>query len=159
MNTLQVLLENPHEFQDIPTLTEFELWVNTALSIAKPILPNSCECVMLHLVDEAESAELNEAHRSKTGPTNILSFDYEMIPGFEQDSLGDLIVCVPVMEKEALAQHIPLKNHWAHLTIHGVLHLLGYDHMNDEDAAKMEPLEISALKVLHIENPYLNHDE
>ncbi len=135
--------------QNIPTLTQFDRWVRAAL-------PDTLSQVELtiRLVDVTESAELNETYRHKSGPTNILSFNYDAMPGISQNSLGDLAICAQRVEEEAVAQHKTLKSHFAHLTIHGILHLLGYDHINNDDAITMETLEIKILKELNIENPY-----
>ena len=117
-------------------------------------------CV-IRIVDEQESAELNQQYRQKQGPTNVLSFPFEwpegleVVDGGESALLGDLVICAPVVEKEALAQHKPLLHHWAHMIVHGLLHLLGYDHIEEQEAEKMETKEIAILKKLQIENPYI----
>lgn len=112
--------------------------------------------ITVRIVDEAESAELNHAYRNKTGPTNILSFPFEPpeIAGFESDFLGDLVICAPVLEREAEEQHKPLPNHWAHILVHGILHLLGHDHTNETQATIMETKEVEILNKLNISNPY-----
>jgi probable rRNA maturation factor len=106
-------------------------------------------------VDEKESTELNETYRLKSGPTNILSFPVEIPEEIELNLLGDLVICAPVLEKEALEQNKALLNHWAHIVIHGVLHLMGYDHIEDDEAELMEGKEITLLSHLGIKNPYL----
>ncbi|MGR8952095.1 MAG: rRNA maturation RNase YbeY [Gammaproteobacteria bacterium] len=117
-------------------------------------------CV-IRIVDEPESAELNQHYRHKQGPTNVLSFPFEWPQGLEAADdgesvlLGDLVICAPVVEEEALAQHKPLLHHWAHMIVHGLLHLLGYDHIEEHEAEEMETKEIAILKKLQIENPYL----
>ncbi|HSN23074.1 MAG TPA: rRNA maturation RNase YbeY [Methylomicrobium sp.] len=117
-------------------------------------------CV-IRIVDELESAELNFHYRQKQGPTNVLSFPFEwpesldVAEGGDTTLLGDLVICAPVVEKEALSQHKPLLHHWAHMIVHGLLHLLGYDHIEEKDAEEMETKEIAILKKLQIENPYL----
>ncbi|MDD1625774.1 MAG: rRNA maturation RNase YbeY, partial [Methylococcaceae bacterium] len=108
---------------------------------------------------EQESAELNEQYRHKQGPTNILSFPVEVPFGIELNLLGDLVVCAPVLEKEALEQHKALTDHWAHIIVHGVLHLLGYDHIDDKEAELMENKEITILNKLNIKNPYLQDND
>jgi len=84
-----------------------------------------------------------------------LSFPADIPEGIGLNLLGDLVVCAPVLEREALEQHKPLAHHWAHIIIHGVLHLLGYDHLTEEDADLMENKEINILQKLNITNPYL----
>jgi len=117
--------------------------------------------IVVRIVDEPESAQLNEYYRHKQGPTNILSFPFEMpegldVPDMELNLLGDLVICAPVVEREALEQHKMPEHHWAHMIVHGVLHLLGYDHNGDEEAELMESKEIAILKKLKINNPYSN---
>jgi len=111
--------------------------------------------IVVRIVDEQESAELNEQYRHKLGPTNILSFPVEVPDGIELNLLGDLVVCAPVLEREALEQHKALTDHWAHIIVHGVLHLLGYDHIDDKEAELMESKEITILNTLNIINPYI----
>lgn len=110
--------------------------------------------ITIRIVDEAESQTLNRDFRDKDKPTNVLSFPFEMPPGVELDLLGDLIICRQVVEREAEAQNKNLQAHWAHMVVHGSLHLLGYDHIHDEEAEEMESLEISILNALGFENPY-----
>ena len=111
--------------------------------------------IVVRIVDEQESTKLNEQYRLKPGPTNILSFPVEVPEGIELNLLGDLVVCAPVLEKEALEQHKALTDHWAHIIVHGVLHLLGYDHIDETQAELMESKEITILNTLNIKNPYL----
>ena len=110
--------------------------------------------VTVRLVDEAESRELNLTYRGKDKPTNVLSFPFEAPPGMELPLLGDLVICRQVVEAEAVEQHKPLMAHWAHMVVHGSLHLLGYDHIEDEDAALMEGIETRTLATLGIADPY-----
>lgn len=111
--------------------------------------------VVVRIVDEQESAELNGQYRHKPGPTNILSFPVDVPEGIELDLLGDLVICAPVLEREALEQHKTLADHWAHIIVHGVLHLLGYDHIDETQAELMESKEITILNTLNIQNPYI----
>ncbi|MDO9162250.1 MAG: rRNA maturation RNase YbeY [Methylococcaceae bacterium] len=146
---------NQLEIQDVfhsegqPTKEQFQSWVDAALADYR----KDAELV-IRIVDEQQSAELNQQYRHKQGPTNILSFPIELPDGVELDLLGDLVVCAPVLEREALQQHKALIDHWAHIIVHGVLHLLGYDHIDDSDAEQMEALEIAILNTLNIKNPY-----
>lgn len=111
--------------------------------------------IVVRIVDEQESAYLNHQYRHKEGPTNILSFPVEIPEGIGLNLLGDLVACAPVVEREALEQQKRLTDHWAHIIVHGVLHLLGYDHIQDDEAEIMETLEINILQQLNISNPYL----
>ncbi len=117
--------------------------------------------LVIRLVDEEESAELNETYRQKKGPTNVLSFPFEMpeeLPSdaISDDILGDLVICAPVVAKEAKEQGKSVLSHWAHMVIHGCLHLQGYDHVNEDDALVMEAIEIDLLSSIGINNPYEN---
>ena len=133
-----------------PDQEQIQRWVDAALEDV-----NQETEIVVRIVDEQESTELNEQYRHKPGPTNILSFPVEVPEGIELNLLGDLVVCAPVLEKEALDQHKALTDHWAHIIVHGVLHLLGYDHIDDNEAKLMESKEISILNKLTIKNPYL----
>lgn len=115
--------------------------------------------IVVRIVDKQESAELNEQYRLKPGPTNILSFPVDVPEDIELDLLGDLVVCAPVLEKEAFEQHKVLADHWAHIIVHGVLHLLGYDHIDDNEAELMENKEITILNKLNIKNPYTQDND
>ena len=108
----------------------------------------------IRFVDEVEGRQLNEQWRKRVGPTNVLSFPFESPPGLVVPLLGDIILCVPVVVREAEQYQIPLRAHWAHLVIHGTLHLLGYDHIDDSQAQIMEHLEIKCLTQLGYSNPY-----
>ena len=108
----------------------------------------------IRVVDEAEITALNRQYRGKDGATNVLSFPYEAIAGVETDLLGDIVICAPVVASESVAQARPLDAHWAHIVIHGVLHLLGYDHHQDDEAHRMEARETELLDSLGYANPY-----
>jgi probable rRNA maturation factor len=129
-------------------------WVDVALDDL-----NQDTEIVVRIVDEQESAELNKQYRLKQGPTNILSFPVEVPEGIELNLLGDLVVCAPVLEKEALEQHKTLTDHWAHIIVHGVLHLLGYDHIDETQAELMESKEIIILNKLNIKNPYIQAND
>ncbi|MEQ1637271.1 MAG: rRNA maturation RNase YbeY [Methylococcales bacterium] len=150
MHLLDIQLASSAE--ELPSTALFQLWLDTALSdLSSPLE------VVIRIVDEPEMTELNQTYRHKTGATNILSFPFEASAGVELNLLGDLVVCAPVIQREALAQDKLLEQHWAHIVIHGLFHLLGYDHNNEAEATIMEALEINALKKLHINNPYEEH--
>ena len=115
--------------------------------------------VTVRIVDEAESNELNLTYRGKDKPTNVLSFPFEAPPGLELPLLGDLVICRQVVEREAEEQGKPLMAHWAHMVVHGSLHLLGYDHIEDEEAEEMEALERDIMQELGFADPYLTDEE
>lgn len=133
----------------IPAAADFRGWVGAALSGRR----DEAE-LTIRVVDEEESAELNGTYRHKQGPTNVLSFPFEAPPGVELPLLGDIVICAPVVAREAAAQGKTAPAHWAHMTVHGCLHLLGYDHMEPEEAEIMETLEKEVLSVLGYADPY-----
>ncbi|HEY7906104.1 MAG TPA: rRNA maturation RNase YbeY [Wenzhouxiangella sp.] len=140
------------EGEALPSEIDFKRWIVAALDTlerAQPLDP-SIPWINIRIVDEAESAELNAQWREKEGPTNVLSFPAD-VPGF----LGDVVLCAPVVIKEAMAQNKDPQDHWAHLTIHGVLHLMGFDHQSPGEAEIMETHEVRLLQALGINNPYL----
>ncbi|NBV75216.1 MAG: rRNA maturation RNase YbeY [Methylococcaceae bacterium] len=151
MNYLDIQLAT--EFAEIPTAAMMQLWVDAVLKDSE----QDSE-IVVRLVDESESAELNLQYRHKSGPTNVLSFPFEAPEGFEMDLLGDLVICAPLIAQEAQQQNKALFDHWAHILIHGVLHLIGYDHLQDNEAEEMEALEIKILSALNIDNPYLDRE-
>ena len=112
--------------------------------------------VTVRLVDEAESAALNKRYRGKRGSTNVLSFSYDLAPGARGLS-GDLVICAPLVVREATRLGLPPRAHWAHLVVHGILHLRGYDHIREKDAQAMEAVEIRMLKHMGFKNPYDSH--
>ena len=111
----------------------------------------------IRVVDSEESQQLNFQYRDKDKPTNVLSFPFEAPPGIQLPLLGDLVICAQVVEDEAKTQNKPLHHHWAHMIVHGTLHLLGYDHTEDRQAEEMESLEIALLTKLDIDDPYQDH--
>ena len=134
---------------NLPSEADFQRWLDAA------VLPFQEEAeVTVRLVDEAESNQLNLTYRGKDKPTNVLSFPFECPPGVELPLLGDLIICRQVVEREASEQNKPLLAHWAHMVVHGSLHLLGYDHIDDEEAEEMEALEVEFMQALGYDNPY-----
>ena len=114
--------------------------------------------VSFYITTPMEIQEINLKYRKKNKPTNVLSFPYENIIQFNDEEIdcfiGDIILCPNIIEQESIEQNKKLIDHWAHITIHGILHLLGYDHIICSDAEQMERLEIEILESLHIENPY-----
>ena|SRR5438132_347841 len=136
---------------NIPQEHEFQLWLDILLSREKRPLE-----VNILIVDTEEGAQYNQTYRHKVGPTNVLSFPFEQPEGLDLPILGDIVLCAPVILSEANAQKKSLKAHYAHLTIHGCLHLLGYDHIKEEDANQMEALEVNIMNKLEYPNPYEN---
>ena len=108
----------------------------------------------VRIVDEAEITALNRQYRGKDGATNVLSFPYESVQGLASSLLGDVVICAPVVVSEAVAQGKSPGAHWAHIVVHGVLHLLGHDHLHDAEASAMEALETSLLASIGVSNPY-----
>ena len=113
----------------------------------------------IRLVDAEESQSLNNDYRDKNYPTNVLSFPADLPPELNIPLLGDLVICVPVVNREAVEQGKAREAHWAHMVIHGCLHLLGHDHIDDAEADVMEHLERQLLAELDIADPYLESDE
>ena len=138
------------DLDSLPSDDDLQLWVETALADY-----NQDAEILIRIIDTQEMIELNSRYRGKHGATNILSFPFELPDGVEAiDLLGDLVVCAAVLEQEAEQQNKALSAHWAHIIIHGVLHLLGYDHLTNDEAIEMESQEIILLQELHIDNPY-----
>lgn len=135
--------------QNIPDDRQINQWVVLAL-----LGKNQNSEVVIRIVDENESARLNQQYRKKSGPTNVLSFIFDSPGNIELNLLGDLVVCAPVVEKEAKQQSKETYDHWAHIIIHGILHLQGFDHLEERDAIVMEEQEIKILKKINITNPY-----
>lgn len=111
-------------------------------------------CLTIRVVDEEESADLNQRFRSRPGPTNVLSFAADVPPEVDLPLLGDVVICAPLVVAEATGQLKDLQAHWAHLVIHGVLHLIGFDHQCEVDTAVMEAREIALLAKLGFPDPY-----
>ncbi len=145
------LAESIEQLNTLPTEEQLSLWASTALlgrtEFEEPELT-------IRLTDEEESQALNSEYRGKDKPTNVLSFPFEMPPGIPLELLGDLIICVGVVEREAQEQAKTTEAHWAHMVIHGCLHLLGYDHIKDDEAEEMEALERDLLASLGYPDPY-----
>lgn len=143
------------EASGLPSRKDFERWARATLKAARQPKVG----LVVRLVDEAESADLNLNYRHKAGPTNVLSFPFEPPPGVRDSHLGDLVICVEVVRREAMEQGKPEADHWAHMLVHGVLHLLGYDHQDETEAERMESLERRILASCHIPDPYRDASE
>ena len=144
---LQVATEN---IEGLPTEEQIVQWATAAVQ------PEGDEVEMtVRIVDEAESHDLNLTYRGKDRPTNVLSFPFECPDEVELPLLGDLVICRQVVEREAAEQDKPLMAHWAHMVVHGSLHLLGYDHIEDNEAEEMESLETQIMQGLGFDDPYL----
>ena len=144
---LQIATEN---IEGLPTEEQIVQWATAA------VRPEGDEVEMtVRIVDEAESHELNLTYRGKDRPTNVLSFPFECPDEVELPLLGDLVICRQVVEREAVEQDKPLMAHWAHMVVHGSLHLLGYDHIEDDEAEEMESLETQIMQGLGFDDPYL----
>ena len=144
---LQIATEN---IEGLPTEEQIVQWATAAIQ------PEGNEVEMtVRIVDEAESHELNLTYRGKDRPTNVLSFPFECPDEVELPLLGDLVICRQLVEREAAEQEKPLMAHWAHMVVHGSLHLLGYDHIEDDEAEEMESLETQIMQGLGFDDPYL----
>lgn len=135
----------------LPSEEALTRWANAAIA-------ERCQLedpeLTIRLVDNAESQQLNSEYRGKDKPTNVLSFPFEAPPEVPIPLLGDLIIAVPVVEQEAIEQNKTSEAHWAHMVVHGCLHLLGYDHIKDDEAEVMESLERQILAQLGFSDPY-----
>lgn len=133
----------------VPKKTAIKRWVNSAIPETKR--PTE---ICIRVVGGEESQTLNLQYRGKDKPTNVLSFPCELPPGVDLPILGDLVICEPVVNREAKEQGKTSEAHWAHMVIHGTLHLLGYDHQQDDEAGIMESLETKLLTQLDYPAPY-----
>ncbi|OQX13548.1 MAG: rRNA maturation RNase YbeY [Thiothrix lacustris] len=150
--SLQLDIQNPEAYATVPAEADLLHWAQAAWSA------DAEAGVVVRIVNEAESQTLNRDYRDKDYPTNVLSFPYDAPPIPEDDDdieyLGDLVMCLPVVEREAAEQGKTVTQHWAHLLIHGLLHLQGYDHITDAEAEEMESLETALLLKLGFSDPY-----
>ena len=144
MNKLTMAVQYASEAGDLPTAAQFRKW-------AKQALRSDAE-IALRVVDETEGRQLNHDYRGKDYATNVLTFPLAEEPLL----MGDIVLCAPVVAREAEAQQKPLLAHYAHLTVHGVLHLQGYDHETDAEAEVMETLETEIITRMGYADPYLS---
>ena len=156
MSQVTIELQNAANWPRLPTQSLMEQWLGAALQ------QEQGECVV-RIVDVVEGQQLNLDYRGKDYATNILSFpnelpdidlDPELLAELDDGYLGDLVICAEVLEREATEQHKPVEQHWAHLLVHGILHLQGFDHITDAEAEEMEALEVKILGKLGFPDPY-----
>ena len=149
---MSVTLDLQSEVEGGPDEDDIRRWIEAVLETEAYTADVE---LTVRVVDEDEMAALNTRYRHKSGPTNILSFPFEAPPGVELNLLGDLVIAAPVVKQEAREQGKTESAHWAHMIVHGTLHLLGYDHQESVEAEDMEAREIRILKQLGYSNPYL----
>jgi len=147
---ISVFVENRAGRKGVPLRSSFQTWIEAIPELRK----RRAAEVAIVIVDTDEGRDFNQRFRHRDYATNVLSFPYERLPGDRSGLLGDLVVCAPVVAREAREQGKRTRDHYAHMTIHGVLHLLGHDHENDADAQHMEALETRILAGLGIADPY-----
>lgn len=147
---MEVSLDVQREVDALPEDDEILAWVKEVLVAEKQ---DDTE-LTVRIVSREESAALNEQYRNKKGPTNVLSFPFEAPAEVDIDLLGDLVICSDVVKQQANEQHKQELAHWAHMIVHGTLHLLGYDHLTDDEANVMETKEITILSQLGYPDPY-----
>jgi probable rRNA maturation factor len=147
---VSVDLEDASGATGVPSAAQFQRWAEAAFAGRRDAAELS-----IRVVDEREGAEFNARYRGKDHATNVLSFPAELPTGVPLSTVGDLVICATVVAREAAEQGKPTEAHWAHLTVHGCLHLIGYDHEDDSQAAEMEPLETAILAGLGFPDPYL----
>ncbi|PCJ38737.1 MAG: rRNA maturation RNase YbeY [Moraxellaceae bacterium] len=153
-------LQNPDNIDLTASAADFQQWINTAISCASSqatdtsAQPSAAFDITVRVVSNDEAKQLNSTYRNKDYATNVLSFPFEAPEGVQVNLLGDIVICSSVVNKEAQEQHKTAQSHWAHLTIHGTLHLLGFDHIDDNDAHEMEAIEVNAMAKLGFPDPY-----
>lgn len=154
---LTLVTQRISDTPDLPSDVQLTAWAERALSEGSPErAQNQALELCIRIVGNEEITELNTTYRGKTGPTNVLSFpaDHSLPDFISPRPLGDIVIAAPVIKDEANRQEKQLHHHWAHMVVHGVLHLLGMDHINEDEAEAMEALEIDVLSAFGISNPY-----
>ena len=148
---LNINIQNACSDPNIPNEEQLQQWA--LLALGKRVAAGA---LTLRIVDAAESQGLNHHYRQQDKPTNVLAFPFEAFPGLEprEPIIGDVVICTAIVNQEATQQHKTANAHWAHIVIHGVLHLLGYDHIEASQAKVMESLEIDLLQQLGYADPY-----
>jgi probable rRNA maturation factor len=152
---IQVDVQIASKAGSVPQLEDINGWIAAAIAAVDP--GSACE-VSVRIVDEDEGRSLNREYRNKDYATNVMSFSAgaapSSLPPDVPKALGDIVICGPVVEKEAAAQNKTVADHWGHLLVHGTLHLLGHDHEDDQSAAAMELIETGILTGKGVPNPY-----
>lgn len=149
MSNIVLSFQNASICTSIPSEQQFQLWAEPVATLVESDIE-----VCLRIVDEEEMSKLNQQYRAKNGPTNVLTFVADIPPQVESNFAGDIVICANVVEQEAKNQHKAPLAHWAHLLVHGLLHMLGYDHIDNEDADIMEALETKFITGLNYPAPY-----
>ena len=141
----------------VPGAPTLRRWARVTYASAADASPRRVPAprVCIRVVGSAESRRLNRSYRGKDAPTNVLSFPSSELERASDGALGDLAICAPVVAREARSQDKPLVAHWAHMVVHGLLHLLGHDHQHDREARRMERAEVEILRAFGYQNPYL----
>jgi probable rRNA maturation factor len=158
---LAVTVQYASSRRGVPHARSLSQWANAASAAPSGRRSRDEGTLTIRVVGAAESRRLNRTWRGKDKPTNVLSFPADPLPASvrrsrdEVDEIGDLAICAPVVAREAREQGKSLQAHWAHMVVHGVLHLLGYDHENDRDAVRMETKEAVILQQFGYPNPYV----
>ncbi len=141
--------------EGLPGSDAFTVWADTTLkAVSSPR-----RSLSIRIVDENGMRRLGRDFTGKERATNVLSFPFDPVPGVEMDWLGDIVICAPVVADEAGEQGKPICAHWAHMVIHGILHLCGFDHINEAEALEMETLETRLLDTLGYPDPYRVSDQ
>jgi probable rRNA maturation factor len=148
-----VRVESHVDQKGVPDERTFEKWVRAALQGRR----SKRRQVNIQLFDPVQARQINKTFTGKDHATNVLSFPYEPLPGEKTAVLGDIVICPSVVESEAKEQGKRLRDHYAHLTVHGVLHLLGFNHQDEADATRMENQERLVLTTFGIPDPYEIH--
>ena len=143
-------IQSASSSEDAPDEQSMKRWVSAAI-----VSKTGDTELSIRIVDERESQELNQTFRGSSGPTNVLSFPFDAEIPEPLSLIGDVVICAPVVAREAEQQNKELKAHWAHMIVHGVLHLQGYDHQNDTEAVIMETLETEIMQKLGFPPPYI----
>lgn len=153
-------LENPSALKNVPEKATLQRWLFCIEQHLQKKTDSRPHIIGLKVIDEAESVRLNQAYRGRDYASNVLSFGSELpdyvLNGLEEVPIGDLAICAPVVEREAIEQGKSVEAHWAHMLVHGILHLHGFDHEIDETAEAMETLEQKIMSELGFPDPYSN---
>lgn len=154
--TLELDIQRADNLPPTPDDADFKQWVQSCLAAVAHA--GNAE-VSIRLTDTAEIHELNRQYRGKDQPTNVLSFPADLPEALDIPLLGDIVICAQVVEQEAKEQQKTVISHWAHMTIHGMLHLLGYDHIDDDEAEIMEALETRIITGMGFPPPYIDEED